>query len=68
MAKTNRIIQAKESLYMKENTPTPSVETEDNRESVDTKAETESGKKFKEIVCPKVPTSYFKRAKRQRTK
>lgn len=67
MAKTNYIIQAKESSYMKETTQNPSDE---NTEMVEIKPETVTGKKttFKEVVCPNVPTSYFKRAKRQRTK
>ncbi|ELX8378260.1 DEAD/DEAH box helicase [Providencia vermicola] len=65
MAKTNNIIQAKESSYMKDNVKTPSSESV---EGAEVKTEVVQDKKFKEVVCPKVPTSYFKRAKRQRTK
>ncbi|HEM7168005.1 TPA: DEAD/DEAH box helicase, partial [Providencia stuartii] len=64
MAKTNDIIQAKESSYMKDNVKTsPNIPSNESTESAEVKPEAALDKKFKEVVCPKVPTSYFKRAK-----
>lgn len=65
MAKTNEIIQAKVPSYMKD---TVKKTSEEHKEVTEENAEVLSNKKttFKEVVCPKVPTSYFKRAKRQR--
>ncbi|EPL6454890.1 MULTISPECIES: DEAD/DEAH box helicase [Providencia] len=65
MAKTNDIIQAKEHLYMTNNRK----ETQDNT-SPPTEADKSIKKedKFKEVICPNVPTSYFKRAKKQKIK
>ncbi len=65
MAKTNDIIQAKEQSYMKE---TPESALENSTELTDTESvkKTTTDAKFKEAVCPKVPTSYFKRAKKQK--
>lgn len=65
MAKTNDIIQAKERLYMKETSKTPQNDApvpSENEPSVNKDV------KFKEVVCPNVPTSYFKRAKKQKIK
>lgn len=66
MAKTNEIIQAKGPSYMKD---AVKKNSEEHKEVVEENAEALSSKKatFKEVVCPKVPTSYFKRAKRQRS-
>lgn len=65
MAKTNEIIQAKGPSYMKD---TVKKTSEEHKEVAKENTEEFSSKKatFKEVVCPKVPTSYFKRAKRQR--
>ncbi|EPL9568090.1 DEAD/DEAH box helicase [Providencia rettgeri] len=65
MAKTNDIIQAKEHLYMTDNRKTAQENT-----SPPTEAEKSTKKedKFKEVICPNVPTSYFKRAKKQKIK
>ncbi|WP_369311215.1 DEAD/DEAH box helicase [Providencia rettgeri] len=65
MAKTNDIIQVKEHLYMTDNHKTAQDKTLPQDEIE------ENGKqdaKFKEVVCPNVPTSYFKRAKKQKIK
>lgn len=67
MAKTNDIIQAKERLYMKETSKIPQSNapaSSENEPSVNTNKDV----KFKEVVCPNVPTSYFKRAKKQKIK
>lgn len=65
MAKTNEIIQAKGPSYMKD---TVKKTSDEYKEVAEENVEVLSNKKniFKEVVCPKVPTSYFKRAKRQR--
>lgn len=67
MAKTNNIIQAKESSHMND---TVKKKSEGSADVTDVKQEEILIKKttFKELVCPNVPSSYFKRAKRQRTK
>ncbi|MEQ4777107.1 DEAD/DEAH box helicase [Providencia huaxiensis] len=67
MAKTNDIIQAKERLYMKETSEIPQTDvpvSSENEQPVNTNKDV----KFKEVVCPSVPTSYFKRAKKQKIK
>ena len=67
MAKTNDIIQAKERLDMKETSKIPQSNapvSSENEPSVKTNKDV----KFKEVVCPNVPTSYFKRAKKQKIK
>lgn len=67
MAKTNEIIQAKEQSFMKKTS-----NVSQNKTSVPTENElavnTKKDEKFKEVVCPNVPTSYFKRAKKQKIK
>ncbi|ENR5390946.1 TPA: DEAD/DEAH box helicase [Providencia rettgeri] len=67
MAKTNDIIQAKEHLYMKETSKIPQSNAPDTSEN-EPPVKTNKDVKFKEVVCPNVPTSYFKRAKKQKIK
>lgn len=65
MAKTRHIIQVKEQIHMKE-----TMQPEENKqiEPKDEPADSvpKSKVKFKEVVCPSVPMSYFKRAKKQK--
>nr|WP_282552019.1 DEAD/DEAH box helicase [Providencia rustigianii] len=66
MAKTSRIIQAKEQTYMKETismNQTQQTEITEEKLALATKKQG----KFKEVVCPNVPMSYFKRAKKQKS-
>nr|ELR5133186.1 DEAD/DEAH box helicase [Providencia rettgeri] len=67
MAKTNDIIQVNEQSHMKDTN-----KTQKNKASTpaDGEAIQPSNKdvKFKEVVCPSVPTSYFKRAKNKKQK
>lgn len=65
MAKTNDIMYAKEHLYMTDNSKMTQNKTPS---STETETNTKQDAKFKEVVCPNVPTSYFKRAKKQKTK
>lgn len=65
MAKTNDIIQAKEHLYMTDNRKTTQENTSPPMEA---EKSTKKEDKFKEVICPNVPTSYFKRAKKQKIK
>lgn len=65
MAKTNDIIQAKEHVYMKEITKAVQNNSAEEKQAEQSKTQTTDAK-FKEVVCPNVPTSYFKRAKKQK--
>lgn len=65
MAKTHDIIQAKEHLYMNEKIKSVQNNSAEETNAEQTKTPTTDAK-FKEVVCPKVPTSYFKRAKKQK--
>ncbi|HEQ1856911.1 TPA: DEAD/DEAH box helicase [Providencia alcalifaciens] len=71
MAKTRHIIQVKEQIHMKETMqPEHAVQQEEstlveqNNEQPDSAPKNKV--KFKEVVCPSVPMSYFKRAKKQK--
>ncbi|HHR6129963.1 TPA: DEAD/DEAH box helicase [Providencia alcalifaciens] len=71
MAKTRHIIQVKEQIHMKETMqPEQVMQPEENKqiEPKDEQADSASKSKvkFKEVVCPSVPMSYFKRAKKQK--
>lgn len=65
MAKTNDIIQAKEHSYMTDNRKAAQDNTSTSNEA---EKSTKKDDKFKEVICPNVPTSYFKRAKKQKIK
>ncbi|HGN1705062.1 TPA: DEAD/DEAH box helicase [Providencia rettgeri] len=67
MAKTNEIIQVKEQLFMKETSKASQDKTSASAES-EPMENSKKDEKFKEVVCPNVPTSYFKRAKKQKIK
>lgn len=65
MAKTRNIIQAKEFLYMQETNQAKYSEPTEPSDIEPTKS-SKPEPKFKETVCPKVPSSYFKRARKQK--
>ena len=66
MAKTRNIIQVKESLYMHDIIQAKHGEPTDPPDLESAKSNT-AELKFKETVCPKVPSSYFKRARKQKS-
>ncbi|UBX48545.1 DEAD/DEAH box helicase [Providencia alcalifaciens] len=71
MAKTRHIIQVKEQIQMKETVqPEHVIQPEENKqieqEEKHPDSKVKSKVKFKEVVCPSVPMSYFKRAKKQK--
>lgn len=60
-------MQAKEQSFMNETSKAPKDKTSASAES-EPMASSKKDEKFKEVVCPNVPTSYFKRAKKQKIK
>ncbi|HEF8785337.1 TPA: DEAD/DEAH box helicase [Providencia alcalifaciens] len=71
MAKTRHIIQVKEQIQMKETMqPEQVTQVEENKQVEPKEKQPDSvpknKAKFKEVVCPSVPMSYFKRAKKQK--
>lgn len=71
MAKTRHIIQVKEQIHMKETMqPEQVMQPEENKQIEPKEKPADSAPKnkvkFKEVVCPSVSMSYFKRAKKQK--